>query len=146
MQKLLPPLLFVILAATNVALETILPEPRLPEPFQHLGWPLMAIGALLLITARVQFSKAKTNIYTFDEPGVMLTTGVFAISRNPMYLGFTLMLAGIALWQSSWVGIPVVLAFLICCDRWYIRHEELRMMQKFGQRFLDYKNRTRRWL
>lgn len=112
----------------------------------RLGWVPAVLGLLLLVSARIQFSRAKTNIYTFDEPGILVTHGVFAISRNPMYLGFTLLLLGIVILQGNLIGLPWVAAFGIITDRWYIAYEERHLREKFHLAFEEYAGRTRRWL
>lgn len=140
-------MLFALFAALSFALDALWPGASvLAAPYNHLGWLPVALGTLLLVVARLQFVRAKTNIYTFDEPGTLLTSGAFAISRNPMYLGFTLLLLGIVILQGSWLGLPLVGVFAIISDRWYIGFEERWLQAKFGQEFEAYASRTRRWL
>lgn len=117
----------------------------LAAPYNHFGWVPVALGILLLVVARLQFVRVKTNIYTFDEPGTLVTSGAFAISRNPMYLGFTLLLLGMVILRGSWLGLPLFGAFVIITDRWYIGFEERWLQAKFGQRFEAYASQTRRW-
>lgn len=139
--------MFALFVSLSVALDALWPDALpLPPTVARLGWVPVVLGLLLLITARLQFSKAKTNIYTFDEPGTLVTHGVFAISRNPMYLGFTLLLLGIVILQGNLIGLPWVAGFGIIADRWYIAFEERCLREKFHQAFEAYAGRTRRWL
>lgn len=111
-----------------------------------VGAVVMVVGFVFLIVARLQFAKAKTNIFTFDEPGQFVTTGVFRVSRNPMYLGFALLLLGVSLLLRSMPAMGVLTAFVVITDRWYIAFEERLMREKFGEVYEEYARRTRRWL
>lgn len=110
------------------------------------GAILMGVGLVPLIVARIQFAKTKTNIFTFDEPGQLVTTGVFRVSRNPMYLGFALLLLGVSWLLRSIPAMIIFMAFVLITDRWYIAFEERWMRDKFGSAFEAYAKRTRRWL
>ncbi|MCE3289332.1 MAG: hypothetical protein K0R83_1344, partial [Caulobacter sp.] len=83
---------------------------------------------------------------TFDDPDVLVTGGPFRFTRNPMYLGFLLLLAGVALGlgaASPWI-VPVV--FWLLADRWYIPFEERAMRRTFGEAYEAYARRVRRWV
>ena len=92
------------------------------------------------------FRRAGTEIHTFRMPRVLVTDGLFRHSRNPMYLGFLLVLAGLALVLGAAVPLLVVAAFALVVDRWYIRHEERALREAFGDAYDDYCGRVRRWL
>lgn len=109
------------------------------------GLPILA-GIALLVIARLQFARARTNIYTFDEPGTLVTGGVFRISRHPMYLGFALVLAGAAIWLGSIAAFVPVILFIAIADRWYIGFEEEWLRRKFGSAYEGYARGTRRWI
>lgn len=146
MKKLLPPLLFAICVALMFASEYLPGSQALPESMPIVGAVVMVVGFVPLIVARLQFAKAKTNILTFDEPGQFVTTGVFRVSRNPMYLGFALLLLGVSLLLRSMPAMGVFTAFVVITDRWYIAFEERLMREKFGEVYEEYAGRTRRWL
>lgn len=129
-------------------MNALVPQGKLsiPAPIHHIGWLPVAVGVILLVCARWQFSKARTNIYTFNEPGILVTTGVFAFSRHPMYVGFTALLLGLALLLNSAPGLLSVAVFAVIADRWYIAFEERWLRSKFGDAYEHYAQRTRRWL
>jgi protein-S-isoprenylcysteine O-methyltransferase Ste14 len=110
------------------------------------GAPLAALGIGLTVAAARVFERAGTNIVTTRDPDLLVTTGPFALTRNPMYLGFLLFLAGVALGIGTlWAAVgPVV--FLVVADRWYIPFEERRGSAVFGAAFDRYCANVRRWI
>ncbi len=110
------------------------------------GLALAGVGLGVTVAGSSQFQRAATNIKTFDDPNQLVTSGLFAWSRNPMYLGFTCALAGIAIvlgTATPWLG-PV--GFAVVADRIYVRFEEQRMAAVFGPEFERYRSRVNRWL
>ncbi|WP_426753809.1 methyltransferase family protein [Myxococcus sp. Y35] len=147
MQRLLPPRLALILAALMVGFDRFLPGPELvPPAFQWLGLLLILLGLVVTIAARAQFARVRTNIYTFRQPDRLVTDGLFRFTRNPMYLGFSVALAGLAVFLGSGPAMLCVAAYLVISDRWYIAFEEDMMRARFGEAYLQYARRTRRWL
>ncbi|HYE52619.1 MAG TPA: isoprenylcysteine carboxylmethyltransferase family protein [Azospirillaceae bacterium] len=147
MKALLPPVLVLIFAAAAILASALLPADRVvPEAWRPWGWALVAAGALLTAAARMQFARARTAINTFAEPGTLVTGGAFRLSRNPMYLGFAAVLAGLAVRLGSASAIALALLFVLIADRWYIAFEEARLRRRFGETYADYARRTRRWL
>jgi protein-S-isoprenylcysteine O-methyltransferase Ste14 len=107
--------------------------------------PLLA-GLLFVLLGVRQFRQAKTDIRPFRQPDMLVTHGPFRYSRNPMYLGLSVMLVGA--WMllgalSPLLGVPI---FVVVADRWYIPFEERMLQQKFGAEFDAYCSRTRRWI
>lgn len=82
----------------------------------------------------------------FEESSALVTHGVFRISRNPMYLGMTLMLLGIALFLGSVTPFLVVIALPVIFDRVFISPEERMLEETFGDQFREYRKRVRRWI
>ncbi len=146
MKRPLPPLLFALGVALILVSEYLPGAEAFPAWTRIVGAIAMSAGLILLVIARLQFAKAKTNILTFGEPGQLVTTGVFRLSRNPMYLGFALLLLGLALAMRSLPAVCVAAAFALITDRWYIGFEERWLSAKFGAAYEAYACRTRRWL
>lgn len=147
MHRLLPPLFVAITLVIAVPLGLTFP---LIGP---TSWPLRFLGALPLLVgvaltasgARI-FEQRKTNIKTFDDPDEFVRTGLFGFTRNPMYLGFLLLMIGAALLVGGltvWLG-PV--AFFVAANWWYIPFEERRMGALFGEEFAAYRLEVPRWL
>jgi protein-S-isoprenylcysteine O-methyltransferase Ste14 len=73
-------------------------------------------------------------------------SGIYRISRNPMYLGFFLLLTGLAIFLSNVIAIVILPLFILYMNRFQIEPEERVLTYLFGQEFVDYKLRVRRWL
>ena len=145
--RLLPPRLVLILLAAMGALHVLLPGPMLLAfPYTLAGAAVAALGLALVLSGARLFSRVRTNIRTFNEPGVLVTGGLFRWSRNPIYLGFVLLLLGTAVLLGSATPFLAVVVFAAVADRWYIAFEERAMQAKFGDAYADYKRRTRRWI
>lgn len=103
---------------------------------------VLAIGAW----AFGLFRRHGTSISPWGDPSALITTGPYRFSRNPLYVAAVLtLLAFSVLLDSLWilVFVPVLLLLL---DVLVIRHEEARLLLRFGERYLDYSARVRRWI
>jgi len=120
----------------------------IPEPWTLLGWPVMTAAAIAPIAAFVQFQRARTTINprTPETTTTLVTTGVYARTRNPMYLGLSILLLGwaIALGALSAFLGPLVLVPLI--ERVQILPEEYALRTRFGKEYDDYCQRVNRWI
>lgn len=92
------------------------------------------------------FEKKGTNIETFNNPNTLVTDGLYQISRNPMYLGFLITLFGLFILLGCLSPLFIAVIFFIITDRWYIKFEEAAMTKVFGDDYIKYKTKTRRWL
>lgn len=145
--RILPPALVLIFLVIMVAMRVWAPGPTLlPVPWNGMGLAPLVLGLWLLLAGSGRFRKAGTNIKTFDEPGTLVTDGLFGVSRNPMYLGFVLVLAGVAglMGTASPFALPIL--FAIVADLWYIGFEERALRRKFGAEYEAYARRVRRWI
>ncbi len=147
MQRLLPPMLFAPLLDISLVVGVLLPVVGpMPWAVRWIGAPVIAVGLWLNLGGAGLFSRVGTNIKTFDDPDQLVTEGPFRFTRNPMYLGFMLMLSGASLLIGSltaWIG-PLV--FLAAAQLWYIPFEEERMRTTFGDAYDDYCDRVPRWV
>jgi protein-S-isoprenylcysteine O-methyltransferase Ste14 len=86
-----------------------------------------------------------TAVEPWKPTTAIVTTGPYRITRNPAYVGMALAYAGIAVMSDAlWVLAPLPLVLLVI-DRGVIAREERYLERKFGQEYLDYKDRVRRW-
>ena len=147
MKWLLPPILVGMCLIAMLVLAAIAPlSIILPVSVWWLGLGVMLTGILLLMSAAGLFRKVETNINTFRNPDKLVTTGPFSVSRNPMYLGFSLLLLGVALLLNTLSALLITGLFVAAANFWYIPFEEAAAEQQFGQAYLDYKEKVRRWL
>jgi protein-S-isoprenylcysteine O-methyltransferase Ste14 len=145
-RKLLPTHYLLIAILFMIALHFFYPLVRvIPLPWTILGLLPLASGIVINLIADKAFHKAKTTVKPFQEATNLITKGVFRYSRNPMYLGFLLILIGIALLFGSlspWFIVPI---FAYLMDRVFIQVEERMLEEKFGLAWLVYKKKVRRW-
>jgi len=144
----LPPLLLVLLLAiTMLVLDRTLPLFRvLHPPVSYLGAASAALGVLIVLISAGLFRFRKTTINPFGEPAVMVQDGFYRFSRNPMYLGMLLVLAGIGLWLGNVLALLLAPAFVVIMTRWYIVREEQVLEDRFGEVYRAYRSRVRRWI
>ena len=147
MQRLIPPLLWLACLLAMFALDRWVPGSWQATAAARLAGILpLAAGLWIAAASAARFRRAGTTIQTFGEPGRLVDDGWFARSRNPMYLGFALMLVGIALLLGSCTPFLMPVLFVVVTDRWYIRFEEAAMAHRFGEHYADYRRRVRRWI
>lgn len=147
MRSLLPPQLVAILIVVAVALAWVLPIATvLPGWWRTLGaLPILAGGRLAARSAAL-FERRRTNIHTFRDPDLLVTDGAFGWSRNPMYLGFAVLLVGVALATGALSAWAAPIVFVVVADRWYVAFEEQRLADRFGTDYDAYRSTTRRWV
>jgi protein-S-isoprenylcysteine O-methyltransferase Ste14 len=118
----------------------------IPVLWNLLGVIPLTLGVAINLVADGAFHKANTTVKPFEESSVLVTGGVFRISRNPMYLGFVLILVGIAVLLRSLTPYLVPVVFAVMIDRLYISVEERMLAERFGAAWQAYKRSTGRWL
>lgn len=147
MKKIIPPVLFAICIVVMVVLWLVFPIVRFVAfPMSLVGILPLGVGLGIAKRGSDIFEKKGTNIETFNDPDLLVTDGLYRISRNPMYLGFFMALLGVAVMLGAFSSILVALVFFVVTDRWYIPFEEDAMDKIFGERYAEYKAKTRRWL
>lgn len=149
MELKIPPLVWLLLTAALMwlAARTDIPVPTLP-PAPRLALLALAAGTATQTAGIWAFYRARTTVNPHhpDRTAAIVDNGIFSRTRNPMYLGMVFQLAAWALWlghPAAWLGLPL---FITCLTLWQIRPEERILTQKFGQPYLDYRRRVRRWL
>ncbi len=113
-----------------------------------LGIGLAVIGLSSGIMGVMQFKKAQTtpNPKEIDKATSLVISGIYQYTRNPMYLGLTLILLGWALYLSNFLAFILIPLFMMYITRFQIRPEERMMAQKFGDKYRAYVSRVRRWI
>jgi len=111
-----------------------------------LGVVPLVIGIILNLVADGVFKKLGTTVKPFEESTALITTGVFRISRHPMYVGMVLILIGIAVLMGSLTPYAVIPVFAVLMEVVFIRVEERMLEEKFSEAWLVYKEKVRRWI
>ncbi len=113
---------------------------------QMLAGLLVGGGLLLAVLAVAEMRRNRTTPIPHREAEVLVTSGVFRLSRNPIYLGDLALLAGLAVYWSAWPSLLLVPALALLLTDRFILAEEARLAAKFGDAFDAYTAHTRRWL
>ena len=145
-----PPVVQVALAAILIwisGLQADITEITLPAA-SAVAIMLIAAGATFAFSGVMEFRRHNTTVdprYP-DKTSQLVNSGVYQLTRNPMYLGFALALLGWSYWQeniASFIWLPL---FVVYMNRFQIQAEESFMEEKFGQSYREYCLRVRRWI
>lgn len=111
-----------------------------------LGPGLVLLGAALMGLAVAEMARSRTTVIPRRDPSALVTSGVFGLSRNPIYLADAVILAGAILWLDAVLALPLLFSFVWLIQTRFIRDEEARLTEAFGPEFDLWAARTRRWL
>jgi protein-S-isoprenylcysteine O-methyltransferase Ste14 len=142
-----PPLIYLVALAIGFVLEALLPSASVPAAASwSVGSVFVIAGVALARSFFRALHHAHTPISPYSSAKALVTTGPYALSRNPGYLGMTLAYVGIAILSGAlWVLVPLV-PTLFLIDRGVIRREERHLERSFGADYARYRARTRRWI
>lgn len=115
-------------------------------PWSYLGILPILIGISIAAVSAKRFAQAETGIVPFDEATTLVTAGLYRYTRNPMYLGMFLILLGVAFMMGSVTSLLPVFAFVLIIRSNFVAGEERFLEDAFGQSYLDYKDKVRRWI
>ncbi|WP_323783721.1 isoprenylcysteine carboxylmethyltransferase family protein [Thalassovita sp.] len=111
-----------------------------------LGGILVGGGLVLMALAFVEMRKHRTTIVPHRDASTMVQSGIFSRSRNPIYLGDLLVLAGLILRFDAVLALPLIPLFLWLIEKRFVIPEENRLRVKFRADFARYCQKTRRWI
>lgn len=145
--KPLPPSYLNTFLVLAIGLHFILPIRRIiHSPYTFWGFIFILFGIVLNVWSSRLLKKKSTAIDFYEAPNRLVTEGPFRISRNPIYLSGVILSLGIAILLGSLITFVFPIALLMILDRHYIPFEEKRLEKTFGQEYLEYKQRVRRWI
>ena len=145
-----PPAVLVMIAALLMWVGAVyLPEFSFRFPFQSvLGWVIGLLGFVGCFLGFLEFRRSKTTLNP-TKPGTsssLVQSGIYRHTRNPMYLGFLLMLVAWAIVVGNGISFLVLPAFVIYLNRFQIQPEERALTSIFGDEFTAYRAAVRRWI
>ncbi|MDX5362993.1 MAG: isoprenylcysteine carboxylmethyltransferase family protein [Pseudazoarcus pumilus] len=144
-----PPVVAAMVAALMWLTDAALPRARFELPLRDWAvGTLAALGLVLMLLAVWAMLRARTTVNPLrpERASSLVTGGVFACSRNPIYLGDLLWLLAWGLWLGNAAALPLVALFFVWITIVQIRAEEIALRAHFGGAFEDYCRRVRRWL
>ena len=142
-----PPVYLFLSIAIMLLVHFLLPGTRvLPFPWNLFGVIPLVLGIAMNLVADKSFKKNETTVKPLEESTVLITDGVFRVSRHPMYLGFVFILLGIAALMGSLTPYVIVFGFTIFMHIVFIKFEEKKLEETFGEAWLGYKKKVRQWI
>ena len=144
-----PPLFYVIAFIGSLFLQKIVTLND--QFFQTIAASILSIlliiaGVIFLIPALRRFIKSRNTVITAKPANSLQTEGVFAISRNPMYLSLILLYTGISFLIGNWWCIILIPILFLINQEYIIKREVSYLERRFGEEYQDYKSTVRRWL
>jgi protein-S-isoprenylcysteine O-methyltransferase Ste14 len=144
---ILPPTWLFNALAAMVLLHFFVPLAILiPYPWNTVGIAPLLAGIYLNLAADRSFKKHGTTVKPFETSSALVTTGVFRLSRHPMYLGMVFILTGVAVLLGSLSPYIIIPVFAMLMDRMFVTTEESMLEARFGDQWKDYRSNVRRWL
>ena len=109
---------------------------------------LLFIGLLIIFIPVFQFIKSKTTInpQSFKNVNNLVSSGVYKISRNPMYLGMLIIILSSVVYYLNYFSVFIPFIFYFWINEFQIKREEKKLEEKFGSDYKKYKSKTKRWL
>ena len=142
-----PPLIYPGPLVLGLLLNERLPVPFLPRKMTRgLGWPLLGSGVLLMTWFLWTLRSAGTPVNPQKPVSSLVTDGPLQYTRNPSYLSMAMIYTGIASLASAFWAILFLPATLAVIRRGVIEREERYLERRFGEEYLRYKGRVRRWI
>lgn len=145
-----PPIIFLTAIALGVVMQLVYPLPWVGQPLSGIlfaiGWLMAAAFAVLNISAIRTMRRAGTTVRPDRGADHLVTDGPFALSRNPLYLAGSMLVLGIGLISGIWWLVLFAMLAGFAVQKVAIEREEAHLRARFGQAYLDYARRVRRWI
>ncbi len=143
----LPPSLFCLCVLLMVLSAHWFPSLTILRfPFTLCGVAFLSPGLGLALASSSAFARSGNPFNPFSQPDTLLTQGAFRYTRNPIYLGLLLSLIGLGLLLGTALSFVGAAVFFAASEFCYIPCEEAALAARFGEAYLEYKQRVRRWI
>ena len=144
----IPPPILVIILITSIYFSSDKLD-LISIPYRTLfSIVILSIGIVVIINPVVKFIKSKTTVNPVEFKNVekLVTSGIYKYSRNPMYLGMIIIIISTTVYYLNFYSLLTPFIFYFWINRFQIKREEVFLEEKFGQEYLSYKTKTRRWI
>ena len=115
-------------------------------PLILVGLGLIGLGFLLAFNSINRFIRAKTGVVPFSESTALITEGFYKYTRNPIYVGMNSFLLGLLIILNNPINFIFLVIFFFIVRNLFVIKEEVQMQETFGEEYLLYKDKVRRWL
>ena len=142
-----PPILLLGSIALGLILRAVWPVRFVPDEWSLIvGAPAVGLSLILFTLSVRKFRAAGTGIRAHEPTTIIVMSGPYRFSRNPIYLSFALFQIGLAIWLNSAWLVAILIPLLAVIRYGVISREEAYLERKFGDEYLRYKRSVRRWL
>ena len=142
----IPPNYFYLCLILGIVLRLVFPEFKImPSPYYISGLLLIAMGIYMVIDPWYLFKKHDTP-ESFEPTTALVTDGIYKYSRNPMYLGGVLFLTGLSVTLNNIISLITPLIFFLFMNYMFIPYEEDELAKTFGDKYIEYRKKVRRWI
>ncbi|WP_394251312.1 methyltransferase family protein [Vibrio profundi] len=147
--KIPPVALFIVMLGLSYYVSTVFVNVLVEFPFRfYVFGGLVLISTYIGLAGVYEFRKRKTTVNPIkpEQASLVVDSGIFAYTRNPMYLGLFLVLFGFGYYLQNFFSISLSCLFVIYMNQFQIKPEEQALEALFGASYVDYKQRVRRWV
>lgn len=147
--KIPPPIIALAIAVAMWTVAGFAPAfPVIHEVRACLALLVALIGSAYAIAGTVSFRRARTTVNPLKPASAssLVTSGIYGVTRNPMYVGLLLALVAMAIYLATIAALIGPPLFMLFINRFQIAPEERALAEKFGSEFVEYAQRVRRWL
>jgi protein-S-isoprenylcysteine O-methyltransferase Ste14 len=144
-----PPLFYVLIFIAAVFIQKKIPIADAlfqSQTIKVAGIILLIIALFFLVRSLRQFFQSKNTLILIKPASSLQTTGIYGISRNPMYVGLAIVYLGITCFIGNWWNIILFPLLFLIVQEYIIKREEKYLELEFGQQYEEYKRTVRRWL
>lgn len=144
-----PPLIYLAVFFLSLLLQKNFPINTsffATESSTIIGSAFIAIALLFMLPALIKFAQSKNTLITIKPANSLQTTGIYKISRNPMYMGLLFMYSGVGILKGNWWTFILIPAIIIIMQSYVIRGEENYLQRAFGEEYTQYRKKVRRWI
>lgn len=146
----IPPLVqILVIAALMYLVDVLLPSLGFAISLRiEVVGILVLVGAVIALVGVISFRIHHTTMdprYP-EQTSNLVTGGVYRFTRNPMYLGFLFILLGWSVWLSNYIAVVMVVPYVFYITRFQIIPEERFIEDQFGDEYLEYKSKVKRWI
>ena len=148
MKKKIPPPILALIMIAIIYLSSFIVETFTFSYQTVLSVLVVVVGFGCALPSFRLFAKNKTTIspFTPSETTALVTAGMYRYSRNPMYLGLVLLNIAATIFFGTWLGVIIVVAFIFLLNLLQIIPEEEALLDIFGEEYIEYKKKVRRWI
>jgi protein-S-isoprenylcysteine O-methyltransferase Ste14 len=144
-----PPLFYILIFIAAIIIQKMIPvEGKFfqSHTIKVAGIIFIIIAFFFLSRSLRQFFQSKNTVILIKPASSLQKTGIYSISRNPMYVGLTIVYLGITCFIGNWWNIILFPILFLIVQEYIIKREEKYLELEFGQQYLDYRKVVRRWI